>query len=182
MPTRVQIGPEQGRLLLRTGRKGFAAQAGHDLTIEVTRWSGELVVADDVTESTVTATAETGSLRVIESKGGALSLSERDKREIAVTARKLLNADRHPEVRFTSTKITPDDQGGGTVDGTLTLLGQDHPFQLKVSHPSEKVFRGTGTVVQSEYGIKPYTAMLGALKLADPVGVEAEIDLSGTDQ
>jgi polyisoprenoid-binding protein YceI len=178
MPTNVQIGPEHGRLLLRTGRKGIAAQAGHDLTIEVTRWSGELVLADDVTESTVTVTAEVGSLRVLEGKGGVKSLSDRDKREIAATARRLLDADRQPEARFTSSRISAD----GTVDGTLTILGKDRPFQLKVGQPGENRFRGTGTVVQSEYGIKPYTAMLGALKLADPVEVEAEIDLSGTGQ
>jgi polyisoprenoid-binding protein YceI len=118
---------------------------------------------------------------VIEGKGGAMSLSDRDKREIASTARKLLNADRQPEAKFTSTKVTGDDQGG-VVEGTLTMLGQDHPFTLKVGHPGEKKFTATGTVVQSEYGIKPYTAMFGALKLADPVGIEAEIDLSGSGQ
>jgi polyisoprenoid-binding protein YceI len=179
MSTRVQIGPDHGRLLLHTGRKGLAAQAGHDLTIEVTRWSGELVLAEDVTQSSVTVTAELGSLRVLEGRGGAISLSERDKREIASTARRLLNADRQPEARFTSTKITGDDHGG-VVEGSLRMLGQDHPFTLKVVHPSEKTFTATGTVIQTEYGIKPYKAMFGALKLADPVGIEAELDLSGS--
>ena len=167
MATSKRIGPDNGRLLLRTGRRGLAAQAGHDLVIEVTRWSGE------VSETSVTVTAETGSLRVIEGKGGAISLSERDKREIAATARKILQADHQPEITFTSTKVTAD-----LVEGTLTILGRDRPFQLKVVQPGENRYRGTGTVVQSEYGIKPYTAMFGALKLADPVAVEAEVDLS----
>jgi polyisoprenoid-binding protein YceI len=167
MATSKRIGPDNGRLLLRTGRRGLAAGAGHDLVIAVTRWSGE------VSETAVTVTAETGSLRVIEGKGGAISLSERDKREIAATARKILQADRQPEITFTSTKVTAD-----LVEGTLTILGRDRPFQLKVVQPGENRYRGTGTVTQSEYGIKPYTAMLGALKLADPVAVEAEVDLS----
>jgi polyisoprenoid-binding protein YceI len=182
MSTRVRIGPEHGRLLLRTGRQGLAAQAGHDLTIEVTRWSGELVLADDVTESTMTVTAETGSLRVLEGTGGAKKLSDRDKREIAMTARRLLDADRQPEVRFTSSRVTQNDQGGGAVLGTLVLHGQERPFTLEVGHPSEKLFRATGTVIQSEYGIKPYSGLLGALRLADPVRVEAEVDLTGSDQ
>jgi polyisoprenoid-binding protein YceI len=182
MSTTVRIGPDHGRLLLRTGRQGLAAQAGHDLTIEVTRWSGELVLADDPTESTMTVTAETGSLRVLEGTGGVKPLSDRDKREIASTARRLLDADRQPEIMFSSSKVTTDDQGGGAVQGTLTLLGKDRPFTLQVGHPSEKTYRATGTVVQSEYGIKPYSALLGALKLADPVRVEAEIELSGNDE
>ncbi len=174
MSTHIRIGPEQGRLLLRTGRKGLAAQAGHDLTIEVARWSGEVELAEDVTASSLGVTADLGSLRVVEGKGGAIPLSERDKREIAATARKILNTDRQPEARFTATKISGD-TGGGTVEGTLSMLGQDHPLTLTVGHPGENRFRATGTVIQSEYGIKPYTAMLGALKLADPVGVEVEV-------
>ena len=35
-------------------------------------------------------------------------------------------------------------------------------------------YRGTGTVVQSAYGIKPYTAFFGALKVRDTVDVEVE--------
>jgi len=35
---RHQLGPDQGRIILRTFRDGLAAQAGHDLTIEATRW------------------------------------------------------------------------------------------------------------------------------------------------
>ncbi|MFD1049483.1 YceI family protein, partial [Kibdelosporangium lantanae] len=141
--------------------------AGHDLVIEVSRWSGE------VSETAVTVTAEAGSLRVVEGRGGAIPLSERDKREIAVTARKILQADRSPEITFTSTEVT-----GDLVEGTLTILGRERPFRLQVVQPGENRYRGTGTVTQSEYGIKPYTAMLGALKLADAVAVEAEVDLS----
>ncbi|MBP2320034.1 polyisoprenoid-binding protein YceI [Kibdelosporangium banguiense] len=178
MSTSVRIGPEHGRLLLRTGRQGVAAQAGHDLTIEMTRWSGELVLADVLTESTLHVTVETGSLRVLEGTGGLKPLSERDKREIGLTARRLLDTDRQPQATFTSTKVTGNDESGA-VDGTLTVRGQDRPFHLTVHHPSEKIFRATGTVNQSEYGIRPYTAMLGALKLTDSVTVEAEVELAG---
>ncbi|MCE7006841.1 YceI family protein [Kibdelosporangium philippinense] len=173
----MRIGPENGRLLLRTGRQGVAAQAGHDLTIEVTRWSGELVIADDLADSTLTVTAETASLRVLEGTGGIKPLSERDKREIGVTARRLLDTERHPEITFTSTKITANGDNG-TVDGTLSLHGRDRPLTLSVGHPSENVYTATGSVIQSEYGIKPYSAFLGALKLADSVSIEAEVDVS----
>jgi polyisoprenoid-binding protein YceI len=181
MSTSVRIGPEHGRLLLRTGRQGVAAQAGHDLTIEVTRWSGELVLADELTESTLTVTVETGSLRVVEGTGGLKPLSDRDKREIGLTARRLLETDRQPQATFTSTKVTGNEQGGA-VDGTLTVRGTGRPFHLRIDHPSENVFKAAGTVVQSEYGIKPYSAFLGALKLADEVRIEAEFELAGNDQ
>ena len=38
---RHQFATERGRIVLKTFRDGLASQAGHDLTIEAGRWSGE---------------------------------------------------------------------------------------------------------------------------------------------
>ena len=38
-------------------------------------------------------------------------------------------------------------------------------------------YRATTVVTQSAYGIKPYSAFLGALKVRDDVEVEIEVDL-----
>jgi polyisoprenoid-binding protein YceI len=171
---RHEIGPGNGKLILRTSREGLAAPAGHDLTIEVTRWSGELDLADPPERSSLKVTVETGSLRVLEGVGGVKPLSERDKREIIGNARKILDSDRQPRATFGSDRIA-----GGTVSGTLTIMGKERPLRFEVSQLSAGRYRARGQVVQSEYGIKPYTALFGALKLADPVGVEAEVDVSG---
>ncbi|WP_228054337.1 hypothetical protein [Streptomyces antimycoticus] len=39
-----RLGPPGGRLLIKTSRTGLGRRAGHDLTIEATRWSGEATV------------------------------------------------------------------------------------------------------------------------------------------
>jgi len=177
------IGPERGRLVMRTARQGLAAQAGHDLTIEITRWSGEVVVVDDPADDppagsvsgNVTVTVELGTLRVVAGTGGMLPLSERDKREIARTARDLLDTDRQPEARFVCERLADS----GVLAGKLTIRGETRPFEMTVTELGGGRYRGTGTVVQSWYGIKPYIAFLGALKVADPVEIEAEVDLSG---
>ncbi len=39
-------------------------------------------------------------------------------------------------------------------------------------------YRGSGTLAQTAFGIKPYTGFFGALKLKDEVGVEFEVDLA----
>jgi len=36
------LGPQAGRLLLKTGRTGLGRRAGHDLTIEATRWQADV--------------------------------------------------------------------------------------------------------------------------------------------
>jgi polyisoprenoid-binding protein YceI len=118
-----------------------------------------------------------GSLIVREGGGGVKPLSDRDRREIAVTARKTLRADRHPEATFSATKFEPDN-GGGMIAGTLTLAGQSRPMRLQVTSTGEDRYHATSSVVQSEYGIKPYTGFLGALRVRDAVSVDVDVDLA----
>lgn len=151
---------------------------GHDLTIRVERWSGEIELADDASNTSVEVTMQLGTLRVVSGSGGMKPLSDSEKREIAGTARKILGTDRHPEARFVSTSISASDSGG-VVHGELTLRGQSHPLDLAVTDLGQARYRGSATIVQSQLGIKPYTAFLGALKLADEVGVTVTVDLTG---
>jgi polyisoprenoid-binding protein YceI len=168
---RHQIGPESGRLTLRTYRSGLAAQAGHDLTIDVTRWSGQL--GQDQLDATIDLT----SLAIREGRGGIKPLSDRDRRDITGQAGKSLDTGRYPEASYAATGFSPDDTGGGTIDGTLTLHGQRHPLRLQVSKTGDGQYRATATVVQSQFGIKPYSGMFGALKLRDDVELEVTVDL-----
>ena len=178
-PGRHQLGPELGSLLLRTSREGFGSSAGHDLVIEVTRWSGELTVGDERTADGLEVRADLHSLVVREGSGGVKPLSDRDRREIAVTARKVLGADRNPEATYTASGIKPDGQDSWLIDGTLTVGGRSGPVQLKVSGTGPDRYQARGSVVQSRFGIKPYSAFMGALKVRDAVDVEATLTLGG---
>ena len=178
---RHRLGPEDGRLVLRTYRTGLASQAGHDLTIEITRWSGDLDRGEDDSAGRLEVRIDLGSLTVRDGTGGVRPLSDRDRREIAATARKVLATDRNPEATFVAEKFEPDSTGGGAISGTLTLAGQGRPLRLQVKKVGDDRYRATASIVQSEFGIKPYTGMFGALKLRDAVDVEAEVDLSAAD-
>lgn len=177
---RHQLGTDRGRIVLRTSRDGLASQAGHDLTIEAARWSGELTVGDDMVPTGLDVRIDMGSLIVREGSGGLKPLTDRDKREIGVSARKVLAADRHPEATFAATGFEPADSGGGVISGNLTLAGTSRPLQLHVTQSGPGKYSATASVVQTEFGIKPYSGFLGALKVRDAVEVEAEIDLTGT--
>jgi polyisoprenoid-binding protein YceI len=175
---RHQLGPDRGRVLLRTFRDGLAAQAGHDLTIEATRWSGELDVNDDLSPAGLEVRIDLGALVVREGTGGVKPLTDRDRREIAVTMRKVLGAGQHPEAVFTADKFRPGADGGGEMSGTFTLRGQARPLRLQVEQNGTGRYHAETQVVQSSYGIKPYTAFLGALRVRDAVDVAIELDLS----
>ena len=176
-PQRLKFGGEHGQLALMTKRDGLAAQAGHDLTIEVTRWSGELEFADGGTPAGLTAQADLNSLTVRQGTGGVKPLTDRDRREIAVTARKLLRVDRYPEATFAASGFEADESGGGIIDGTLSINGADRPTRLSVTKTGNTSYQVSTSVRQSDFGIKPYTAFLGALKVSDSVGIAVNVDL-----
>jgi polyisoprenoid-binding protein YceI len=78
---------------------------------------------------------------------------------------------------FTSSKITRFGASGGAIEGTVTLNGQSQPVRLQVSEPAPGRYRGSATVQQTGFGLKPYTGFFGALKLKDEVTVEFELNL-----
>lgn len=168
------FGPSAGRLLVKTSRAGLGRKVGHDLTIEATRWSGSaVVVAGDQGKSSVAVTVETGSLRVQEGTGGLKPLSDADKAEIerVLEGEALLHTAEHPTITFRSTSIT------GTLEsfeitGDLTIKGRTRPVTVHGGSDGDGMVCGWATVTQSAFGIKPYTAFLGALKLTDDVRIE----------
>ena len=174
-----QLGPANGRVVLKTGRAGMAAKAGHDLTIEVTRWSARAQVPADedggLTAATVTAELDLGSLAVREGTGGVKPLTDGDRGQIKKQMESILGG---ATATFTSSRIISSGASGGAIEGTLTLNGKTQPVRLQVTAPGSGRYRGSATVVQSAFGIKPYTGFFGALKLRDEVGVELEVDLS----
>jgi hypothetical protein len=203
-----RLGPDAGRVVISTTRAGLAARVGHDLTLDVTRWSADITVpggapgeaapaeaapgeaapaeaapaeaapGGDLSAATVTAELDLGSLVVREGTGGARPLSDSDRRDIESTMRKILGGSGGPATAvFRSTRVIPA-AAGGAIEGTLTLNGRSQPVRLQLTGPAPGRYRGTVTIVQSAFGIKPYTGFFGALKLRDEVVAEFEVDLS----
>ena len=173
-----RLGPEAGRVVIKTTRAGLAAKAGHDLTIEVTRWSARVEVpAEDgggMAAATVQADLDLGSLEVREGTGGALPLTDRDRREIKKQIGGILGS---ATATFASSRVIPSGSSGGTVEGSVTLNGRTQPAVLQVTAPGSGQYRGSATLAQTVFGIKPYSGFFGALKLKDEVTLEFQLTL-----
>ncbi|MER7543111.1 YceI family protein [Actinomadura sp.] len=167
----VELGPEDGRLLLRTGRSGLGRRAGHDLTIEATRWTARVEAREPPDASSVEVAVGVDGLEVREGTGGALPLTDQDRADIRRNLRKILDTGRYPEVVFVSTAIGED-----FVEGDLTIMGRTKPVRIRASRDGDRV-RGAATVTQTRWGVKPYSAFFGALRLADDVEVEFDLRL-----
>jgi polyisoprenoid-binding protein YceI len=171
-----RLAPDAGRIVLRTARDGLAATAGHDLIIDAPRWSGDLVVKDDGAPLSLEVRIDAGALTVREGSGGVRPLTDRDRREIGVTMRRLLDTGQHPEALFAATRFDPNG-AGGLIEGDFTLRGKSRPLTLEVTQTGPGTYRATGSVVQSSYDITPYSGFFGTLKVRDAVVVEAEVKL-----
>jgi polyisoprenoid-binding protein YceI len=70
------------------------------------------------------------------------------------------------------------EEGGNAlaVAGELTLAGATRPLAFDVDLDGGRV-RAVALVTQSEFGVKPYSTLFGALKVADEVRVELDAAL-----
>jgi polyisoprenoid-binding protein YceI len=170
-----QLGPENATLQVKTGRRGAAAMAGHDLTIDVTSWEGTLEVGEDPEWFRLSLRADASSLQVREGTGGVQELGEEDKVEIKQTIEdEVLEAQ---PIEFHSTQVETLDGGRLRVSGELTMNGNTHPLDFVLDVSPEGQVTGRATVTQSEWGIKPYSGLFGTLKVRDEVEVVAGASL-----
>jgi polyisoprenoid-binding protein YceI len=162
-----KFGPENATLQVETVRSGAAAKAGHDLTIDVRSWEATLEVGDS---SSLSLSADPTSLHVREGKGGMQALKDDDKEDI----RKTIDKDvlKKKGISFQSSSCEP---AGDSlkVSGDLEMGGNTKPITFEISENGGTI-TGSAKVKQSDWGIKPYSALFGALKVNDEVTVVVE--------
>jgi polyisoprenoid-binding protein YceI len=163
------LGPDDGTLSVRTGRTGTVAKAGHDLLIHVGAWSATL----DLETPRVTLDADATSLHVIEGTGGMKSLDEDDRANIRQTIDDEIL--KRVDIQFRSTAV---ERNGDrlAVRGDLTIVGATRPITFDLALDDGRL-TGSAVVTQTDWGMKPYSALFGALKVADEVRVEIDARL-----
>jgi superoxide dismutase, Fe-Mn family len=175
------LGPENGTLSVRTGRMGAAAAAGHDLLIHVTAWQATLEVGDDPAQTSIVVDADAASLRVREGTGGMQPLEDEDKANIHQTIDDEIL--KRGAIAFRSKTV--DAVGDGSrlrVRGELTLLDQTAPISFVLQIGDDGTLGGSAVVKQSSWGIKPYSALFGALRVADEVEVAIDTGLKPREE
>lgn len=167
-----ELGPDEARLTVRTGKSGAASAAGHNLLLAVTAWKATLLIAEDVPSSSLELSADAGSLRVIEGTGGVQALSDEDKANIQQS----IDDDvlKRESIAFSSSSVREAGPGRLQIDGQLTIVGTAKPFAFELTIDGDGKLAATATVTQSDWGMKQYSILFGALKVNDEVVVELE--------
>ena len=166
----------QIKLEIRTFVAGALSRLGHDLAFQVLaeiHWSGSALRAEVRQDSLeLSGTVQGGVL-------DPMTPNPSDREKIMTTVRmQVLHQGRYPEpsligeLQFSS--------GVAVVSGTLSLHGAVHPVTLRApveSSASQQVAVLEWELVPSRWGIPPFSAMLGALKLQDRVQIRGRVPL-----
>jgi hypothetical protein len=160
-------------ILVDTFREGALSLLGHDLRLaardfELSATNGQL------TGSVELATLHVlGCMRKNRLDPSAPSPSERA--EIEQRMREgILKVDRHPRASLTGT--VQRDGTRWSVTGTLILCGRAQPIGAAVEQRGDSLETSL-TLTPSAYGIAPFRALGGALRIADRVVVHVRLPL-----
>jgi len=181
-----RVDPERTRLAVRLHREGVASGLAHDHVVEATEVTGRVEYDVDRPEaSSIVVEARTASLRVDEPAArrrlgveGDLSDSQRADVDKAMRAPDQLDVARHPTIRFASTRVVREGDGRLRVTGQLTLRGvtREVSFPATVALESGALRgRATLTFLQSRFGYRPYSALLGAIRNKDEVTLHVDL-------
>ena len=167
-------------------RDGLAAKLGHDHVVQATTFSGTVTYDPSAPAlGSVAAQIHTATLKVddaetrqrfrLEGQPTAADVAEIDK---SMKAEGQLDVSKFPMITFASTTITPETPDRYQVAGQLTIRGVTRTVQFPANVVMEgTVFRATATLsfLQSAFGYKPYSALLGAIRNKDAVMLHIDL-------
>lgn len=145
---------------------------GHRLTIAMRRWQATVRWSDGVPVA-AQLTVDVDSLEVVQGEGGLTPLSGPEKILVRSNALRQLGARRFPKICFEADSIERS-QAGYRLAGPLQIRGKTRPHVIDLrTEDLGKIWRlSTEAVVrQSDFGVKPYSLVMGALKVADDVTI-----------
>lgn len=156
--------PSSATCRVFTFKEGLLSSLGHDLTLAFETFDMTLSPDDQVS-----ASFDLKRLRVVgvtQEHEAAAPLKSGDHARIEAAMRSdVLDVGRFPSA------LAKGARAGETFKGTLTLHGVTKPIEMRAVL-KDGTYRAELTLRPSDFGIKPYRAMLGALRVEDRVRVE----------
>ncbi|MDQ4090509.1 MAG: YceI family protein [Actinomycetota bacterium] len=155
----------------------MGAKMAHDLILTATQWNGTMNVdADNPAASSAALTIDPRSIEIVEAVGGMKSLSDKDRRDIDKNINeKVLETAKFSELKFETTSVSGS-APNFTAAGNMTIKGTTRPVNVALNVNGTQVTAKT-SISQKDFGIKPFSAMMGAIKLRDDVDFELTVDL-----
>ncbi len=173
-----QIDANKSELVARLFRGGFVGFMGHNHVIRATEFSGSIQF-DPEKHSFFAAFIEvkTASLKADEPEIRAKhklkkKVRDRDRKRIQNTmeSSEQLDVKKFPVMTFKATKVEKQEKDQYRIHGDLTMHGVTNPVSLLMLAKIEKsqvALQGSLKIKQSDFGIKPFSAVFGSVKNKD---------------
>jgi polyisoprenoid-binding protein YceI len=168
------IVPSESNLTVFVGKAGALSFLAHDHNIAVRSYSGRVVVpAVGLMQGSLELDIDAKSLAVLD------KISEKDRQEITNSMNNVvLESGKFPKITFRSVGISNVNGASLTVNGDLTLHGVTRRIAIPVTiSATPQLLRATGKYVlkQTDFGITPYSAAAGSIKVKNEVVINFNI-------
>lgn len=179
---RYLIDADASWLHVRVYKSGRLARFGHNHIISSHAIAGTLMLTDDPTQSTLSLQLPLADFVVDDPRWraqngddfpGEIKEADRAGTRVNMLSDKLLNAAVHPVMRIDSTAIEKHAEGF-SIRANVALAGANSTLAFPVTvNREDGVVRAEGelTIAHDQLGLTPFSALLGALKVADEIGV-----------
>lgn len=176
---RYRLNAAKSKFTVQAFSEGLLSVFGHDPVILIQDFEGEVQFRP--------GTYEGASLKV-EVKADSLTVTggakEKDKQDMERTMREeVLEVVKYPEIIFTSSNVSVNPMSGGKararIIGDLTLHGVTQKnlwISVETTNTEEGIrAQGAFSLKQSDFGIKPYAAAGGTIKLKNELKFSFDI-------
>lgn len=149
-------------IFVYTEREGLMSAVGHDLKLR----AGKFTVDRDGDHVHVEVDANSFGVDACIVDGREEKVRMMDRKVIERNiSKEVLQAKKHPKVTF-------DGQlDGQTLAGTLTIMGESNDIDLTFDENGH----GSVTIDQTDWGMEPYKALMGTLKLKRELRIEVSV-------
>lgn len=178
-PIRFAVDAQKSSFTVRVFSGGLLGFAGHDHTIAIRDFSGDVhITPGSIEPASLQLTIRSASLEEVDKR-----FDEKDRREINKTMREeVLETGKYPEIVFKSTRVTAKKTADGSYElqiwGDLTLHGVTKSGMIQARLTMEgNVARARGQfpVQLSEYNLKRISFAAGAIKVKDKITLSFDI-------
>jgi len=158
-----------------TYKEGMLSYLAHDLRINVTAFSIALGGKDHFIDAHFDARSLRVDCAMENGRERPDLLSSRDRNDIDNNIiRDVLHTEQHPEILLQSSSVKKEGENY-LVRADLTLAGRKQEISFGVRKEDSKKYAADVRLHLQDFGIKPFSALLGAIKIKPGILVRIEI-------
>jgi hypothetical protein len=162
------IDVNKSSLKIRVFKSGAFSAFAHDHEIQAPIEAGMI---DSSASPSVQLRVDSRKMRVLDPE---ISVDKRAEIQHTMEGNAVLDVEHFPEISYRSTAITKTGDAHWEVRRNLNLHGKNQPVVVVVSFEGGH-YRGSATVKQSNFGIRPIRIAGGTVKVKDEVKIEFDI-------